>query len=211
MVRRLNAVALNGERPSHEQTRYRLERVMRLFEQAGLRPKIRQTTLDDWLDDHLDGWTESGETVVIVAEPKRQPMPAVGDTSTGSIAEWLAWIEPESAQRERFIEAAESAQRLSSENVVVFAHEDGNRVGAGRAVASNGMVGLYDIKVIDGHRRRGHGDAITRDLMMWAADRSSQVYLQVEAVNHPALALYEGHGFVEVYRYRYRSPARPSR
>ena len=65
MVRRLNSVALHGERPSSEETQDRLEHVVAAFQQAGLRPRIRQTTLDGWLDEHLDGWAETGETVVM--------------------------------------------------------------------------------------------------------------------------------------------------
>ena len=208
MVRRLNSVALHGERPSSEETQDRLEHVVAAFQQAGLRPRIRQTTLDGWLDEHLDGWAETGETVVMVTTATKDRSPESGATSTGSIEDWLAWIQPLSEQTERFVEAAESARRLTADNVVVFAHQDEKPVGAGRAVASGDLVGVYDLKVTDAYQRLGHGNAITSSLLAWAADRSSEIYLQVEAVNQPAMNLYRSLGFVELYRYRYRSPAR---
>ncbi len=208
MVRRLNSVALHGERPSGEETQDRLEQVVAVFQHAGLRPRIRQTTLDDWLDEHLNGWAETGETVVMVRATNTDHSFESGATSVGSIEDWLAWIQPLSEQSERFVEAAESARRLTSDNVVVFAQQDEKPVGAGRAVASDDLVGVYDLTVTDAYQRQGHGNALTRSLLLWAVDRSPEVYLQVEAVNQPAMNLYRSLGFAELYRYRYRSPAR---
>jgi N-acetylglutamate synthase len=54
-------------------------------------------------------------------------------------------------------------------------------------------------------RRRGHARRIIASLAAWAADEGARAAcLEVEAANAPALALYEGLGFREVYRYHYR-------
>ena len=209
MIRRLNSVALHGEQTDADETIRRLGESAEIFHRAGLRPRVRQTTLDAWLDRYLDGWTESGETIVMVATPSVVAPSDAPTVAAHSIEEWVDWVEPRAAHSERFIEAAESARRLPTDNIVVFACDDaGNRVGTGRAVATNGLVGLYDVQVDETDRRRGHGDRITAELMDWAAGRSLSVYLQVEAFNTAALALYERHGFSELYRYRYRSPLR---
>lgn len=206
MIRRLNSVAIHGEHTDHDETQHRLRESAAIFNRAGLRPRVRQTSLDAWLDQYLNGWTESGETIVMVATASADTPPHAPSDEPHSIDDWVEWVGPRAAHPERLIEAVESARRVRADNLVVFAFDAaGDRVGAGRAVETKGLVGLFDVQVDETHRRRGHGDRITAQLMNWAATRSRSVYLQVEAFNSPAVALYERHGFSELYRYRYRS------
>jgi ribosomal protein S18 acetylase RimI-like enzyme len=128
----------------------------------------------------------------------------VGLLSTLTLPDWLAWLSPRAALPERFAEAAESARRIDVDNVVVFSTEGRHIVGAGRAVSTDGLTGLYDISVDTDARRRGHGRSLLKRLMAWAAERSEDVYLEVGALNSAAIELYAGEGFVERYRYRYR-------
>ncbi len=198
-VRRLNSVALHGERPGGAETERRLDVIDRLYRERSLRPAIRQTTMDGWLDEHLSGWTETGDTIVMAARG------STGDVGpTCSVEDWLAWLSPRASLPARFAEAAASARRLDADNVVLFSTEGRHIVGAGRAVSTEGMTGLFDISVDSDVRRRGHGRSLLRRLMAWAAERGEEVYLQVGAVNEPALQLYRSEGFVERYRYRYR-------
>jgi ribosomal protein S18 acetylase RimI-like enzyme len=198
-VRRLNSVALHGEHTDDDETRLRLETVRRLYGEQRLRPLIRETTMDEWISPFLVDWPESGETIVMTAA-------ATGGTvgPAGTIEDWLAWLQPRAALHARFAEAAASARRLPTDNVVLFATQGRNIVGAGRGVSIDGLTGLYDITVDPEYRRRGHGRALLRRLSAWAAERSDLLYLQVAAVNTTAIQLYETEGFVERYRYRYR-------
>jgi N-acetylglutamate synthase len=83
----------------------------------------------------------------------------------------------------------------------------GEPVGFGLAVSESGATGLFDIAIRSGHRRRGHGRRLVEALLAWAAWRGDgQAYLQVTAANAGALALYEGLGFQETYRYGYSVP-----
>jgi ribosomal protein S18 acetylase RimI-like enzyme len=83
--------------------------------------------------------------------------------------------------------------------------EDGAVLGLGLAVADKGMVGLFDILVAPGARRRGVGRRIASALMRWGrAQPALGAYLQVEASNSAAIALYLDLGFQEAYRYHYR-------
>lgn len=202
-VRRINSVALHGERPDTDEVGARLDRVVSIYGDAGLRPMIRQTSLDDWLEDHIRYWSISGETVTMVADP----LPG----STGDVErpeEWVHWIERIHTEEGRRREAVASIRRLEEPNVVMFETVDGERVGSGRAVLIDGYTGLFDIQIVSSLRRRGLGRHITQRLMAWASARGSHtVYLQVRALNQPARGLYESLGFTPLYRYRYRRPA----
>jgi GNAT superfamily N-acetyltransferase len=64
----------------------------------------------------------------------------------------------------------------------------------------------YESVVTDPRRlRRGYARRVIGSLAAWAADRGATgACLEVEAANAPALALYAGLGFRELYSYHYR-------
>lgn len=157
--------------------------------------------MDSWIEPVIDRWTEAGEALVMTVEPRPRD---VG--SSISIEEWLDWLSPRAASAGRLEEAAASARRLDAENIVVTTTARNETVGVARAVSTNGLTGLFDITVDPEHRRRGHARAMIDRLRGWAAERDEQVYLQVAVVNRPAITLYRSMGFVERYRYRYRTP-----
>ena len=134
-----------------------------------------------------------------------EPQPAEVGASI-SIDAWLSWLAPRAVSSGRFDEAATSARSLDADNIVVTTTAAGEIVGAARAVSANGLTGLFDIMVDPARRRRGHARSMIDRLRGWAAERDEEVYLQVAVVNRPAITLYRSMGFVERYRYRYRSP-----
>lgn len=76
----------------------------------------------------------------------------------------------------------------------------------GIAVPWEGTLGLYCVAVDPRYRRRGLGREITT---MLAADHAgATVFLQVEADNAPANALYEELGLRETHRYVHRTAPR---
>jgi ribosomal protein S18 acetylase RimI-like enzyme len=78
------------------------------------------------------------------------------------------------------------------------------RVGDGAvaiAVPGDDLLGLFCIAVAPERRRTGLGRAIVTALCARAPD--ALPYLQVEARNASAIALYQQLGFTEVYRYRH--------
>ncbi len=82
---------------------------------------------------------------------------------------------------------------------------DGQTIAIGRVAAAGGWAGLTAIEVDPGHRRRGLGRAVTGALAAAAADRGlTGLYLQVEAENTVARALYHRLGFTDHHRYHYR-------
>ncbi|MDW6026368.1 GNAT family N-acetyltransferase [Mesorhizobium sp. BAC0120] len=70
------------------------------------------------------------------------------------------------------------------------------------------LAGLFEIATDPGERRQGHARRLVLSALKWARQHGAgQAWLQVEADNGAALALYRSIGFVEIYRYHYRQPA----
>jgi ribosomal protein S18 acetylase RimI-like enzyme len=88
--------------------------------------------------------------------------------------------------------------------------EAGQTIAIGRLAAAGNWAGLSAIETHPGHRRRGLATTVTAALADVAADRGvTGLYLQVQAENAAALALYAGLGFSDHHRYHYRvAPAR---
>lgn len=82
---------------------------------------------------------------------------------------------------------------------------DGEVLGSGMAVLSEHAVGLFGIATASQRRREGHGTAMLCSLLEWAYLFGARcAYLQVEASNAGAIALYRGLGFETLYSYWYR-------
>lgn len=85
---------------------------------------------------------------------------------------------------------------------------DGKVVACGLGVLQCGYIGFYDIVTDAAHRRQGHASRLIDSLLCWAQEQGArQAYLQVMLNNTPALALYAGLGFSELYQYWYRAKA----
>ncbi len=83
--------------------------------------------------------------------------------------------------------------------------ENGLIAGCALGVIQGEWLGIFDVTVDGGARRRGHGERLMRGLMAWGRDAGAEkVYLQVMLGNMPALALYDKLGFREAYQYWYR-------
>jgi ribosomal protein S18 acetylase RimI-like enzyme len=81
---------------------------------------------------------------------------------------------------------------------------DGEPVAIGGTAVEGDWAGVFGMRTLAQHRRKG----LARDILgaLFATARAAGAtrgYLQVEADNTPAVTLYEGFGFREAYRYRY--------
>ncbi|RWP27248.1 MAG: GNAT family N-acetyltransferase [Mesorhizobium sp.] len=90
----------------------------------------------------------------------------------------------------------------------LFALEDGTEPLATLICVHDGdLAGLFEIATDRSVRNQGHGRHLILSALKWARLRGArEAWLQVEADNAPALALYRSLGFDEVYRYHYRRP-----
>jgi GNAT superfamily N-acetyltransferase len=85
--------------------------------------------------------------------------------------------------------------------------QDGLVVACGQYAQEGPLVGLYDIFTAPCARGQGLARALCRHLLAEAAGRGARTaYLQVEADNDAARAVYRGLGFIDAYAYHYRAP-----
>ena len=101
------------------------------------------------------------------------------------------------------------AERLLNSPVPFFAFEltlNGETVACGQIALDNDLVGIYDVFSAPASRGRGHATLLCRHLLAQARARgANHAYLQVEADNVPARAVYSRLGFADAYAYHYRT------
>jgi N-acetylglutamate synthase len=101
--------------------------------------------------------------------------------------------------------AADLLGRIGPRAAYALLRRDGGPVAVGRAVVERGWVGVFGMATRAEARRTGAATAILGALARWGtAAGADRAYLQVEAGNGPALALYAGAGFRLHHRYLYR-------
>lgn len=101
------------------------------------------------------------------------------------------------------------AERLLNAPVPFHAFElwvDGEAVACGQMALEADLVGLYDIFTAAEHRDQGYASLLCGHLLATARDRGARHgYLQVDAENAAARAVYRRLGFADGYAYHYRT------
>ncbi len=109
-------------------------------------------------------------------------------------------------------ERLETLDRIPTPRVFARLDATGGPVAIGACAVEGEWAGVFAMRTDPGHRRQGFARRILLALLSAASDSGARrVWLQVEADNHGAIALYSAAGFEEAYRYRYwgRETARP--
>ena len=104
------------------------------------------------------------------------------------------------------VDGANRVQALSRSPTVVYAavHRDAQDLAAGTASLSHGWASIHGMRTVASARGQGLASQILRGLATVAAQRGlDRVFLQVEADNAAALALYARAGFQTAWRYHY--------
>ena len=151
-------------------------------------------------------WTLERPTIVLTAQlaESDQAAPAGFLATLDAIPapDWLASYHYRGGALPDF-----AVELLSRHDTVTFCTiRHGAQVAAiGRAVVDDGWLGVTAVEVAPAFRRRGLAGELMRQLTRWGlAHGAGRCYLQVDAGNAPALALYAGLGFIEHHRYHYR-------
>jgi N-acetylglutamate synthase len=185
-------------------------------------PFVQPPGLDDALERH--GYLAFDPTRVQVAslgaEPgsPADPLPSAERESPGSPPTELACVPIDEFVREVAAlrgssdeQRAAHLERLAATPLVartIVARNAGRVVACGQAVLDGELAGVFDMVTDDAVRGRGLATRIVAELLSWARRQSAtHAYLQVDAGNAPALAVYRKFGFATAYTYHYR--ARP--
>lgn len=213
--RRLNS--LNFLDPADgADTPSRLEAAGACYLRAGGRMIVRVTPLTPPpVVAELDriGWTHVAETVTMTVDLARLDGAVVAAASVmdeGPRDDWATAM-----RRTGSAKAADPAALVAllgrilpeASLSVVRDRHTGQIAATALGVADRGLVGLFDVGTVAALRRRGYGRSAVLAALAWGYSRGARTgYLQVEAANTRAQALYAKLGFVEVYRGDYRLP-----
>lgn len=208
--KRLNSV--NPLDPSdHDGIEARVERVARRFASYDRPLVFRQSPLAPRpLEAYLDalGWRRFDETIVMTAAMDsldidagmdHLPMRDIGRYVDSSIAVHGR----DQALKPGLTEVLSSIRPPSG--LFVLEDEATGPVSTALCVHDNDLAGLFELATRADMRRAGFGRDVVIAALRWARHRGAETaWLQVESANAPAVALYKGLGFSEVYRYAYR-------
>lgn len=96
------------------------------------------------------------------------------------------------------------ARRLPRPAAFALRERDGRAVATGASVIAGDLAGVFLMRTVPDARRQGHALHILRALMGWARDNgATHAFLQVDADNTPAVALYEHEGLSVLTTYRF--------
>jgi len=188
-----------------------LDRVQEWYDERGL-PALVQVPEADPVDAAVasHGWSQLHVTIVQTAAiaPTLDliaPQPDLWiDITTTPSPEWLSLMHDLDTG-----DPASHVEILTGPERVCFATLRRGReaVAIGRVSIEGRWAGITSVDVPESRRRQGLGAAVMRGLLEWAADQGARAaYLQVRALNEPALALYRRLGFLTHHPYCYRVP-----
>ena len=215
------ARCINAMAPGRLPLADKLRLAQAMFDEAGLPMVFRLTrfTQPETLDAELAaaGWPMLVKTHVLVRP--ELPMPASAAACPAAPAS-LVWQRLDAQAYAAAVGALRSspadqqaahAERLRQSPVPYHGHallrEDGQVVACGQFAREGELVGLYDVFTHASARGQGLAGQLCERLLSLAATEGAKVgYLQVEADNEAALAVYRRLGFVHGYSYHYRQP-----
>lgn len=192
----------------------RLEKAAKRFADYGRPLLIRQTPLTPpALIAFMDaaGWAEAGHTHVMMAELATLPREedALDHLPSRDVGRYVdARIRVAGDDPALKPGLTEVVNAIKPETGLFIFEEPGfGPTAVALAVLDNDLAGLLQMAVAPGRRGRGIGTALLHAALRWAKLKGArQAWLQVEAGNVPALALYRRAGFKDIYDYSYRGP-----
>jgi len=85
---------------------------------------------------------------------------------------------------------------------------DGTVMACGQTAQEADLVGVYDVFTHPDARNQGLSSLLCERMLSFSASQGAKTgYLQVDALNEPALKVYRRLGFADAYRYHYREQA----
>lgn len=166
--------------------------------------------LPDRLSVDLPGWERTPDILVLTADLSGNHALDVPVTATPE----EAWLSAYHFQGRPLPPAAPAVLSAVLDGELGFGRiqKGGEVVAIARGAVTSApdgtrWLGLTAVEVAETQRRQGVGRRICAGMAAWGHQHGAQrMYLQVDARNDAALALYRSMGFTEHHRYRYASP-----
>lgn len=188
-----------------------------VFAEVGLPMVLRITPFSRpaGLDEHLDGlgYHRLDDTRVMVAPNcpvVAEPLPdglQLQRLDPAEFAEVVGALRGSPAGQRVAMAQRLAASPVPYQGWVLRRPEDGTILACAQSAAEAELVGLYDVFTHPVARGQGLARRLCGQLLAQAHAAGARVaYLQVEADNAPARAIYHRLGFADAYAYHYRSP-----
>lgn len=158
------------------------------------------------LSEHLRarGYYPTHGTVVMTGAAVGQADPAASLSSAPDPAFEAVFVASAAGNAADARERLDALSRIPAPARFARLDLDGQTAALGAIAVDGEWVGIFGMRTAPGHRRKGLARRILRVLLNEAqALGARRAYLQVEADNAPAIALYAGLGFTPAYGYRY--------
>ena len=185
-----------------------LDAVEAWFEARGLPPRFKLTDgvvapADLPRRLALRGYRAVKETVVMLGPTGGEGDPALRVTAAPDAA-FEAVFTATAGDPEDGRERLDALGRIPAPARFARLDIDGAPAAIGCAAIGGGFAGVFGMRTAPDHRRKGLARRVLRALLAEAAGLDARrAWLQVEADNTPAIALYADEGFEPAYRYRY--------
>lgn len=203
------ARSVNAIYPSTREVGEKIGYCERLYAQAGLPLLFRMTPFvsPPQLDEHLArlGFERFEATAVESAAIDPAKLDAA-DAREESLDAWVQAVGELRGSPPAHVQSHLARLKdLPLAKRAFCIEEGGSVIATGLTIVEDGHAGLFDIVTHPGQRRRGCARRIVASLLKAAWEMGARTsYLQVEAGNTPARALYAQFGFAERYQYWYR-------
>jgi len=178
------------------------------FAARGLAPRFKLTDgvfAPDDLPERLAarGYALCKETIVMLGSTGGEGDPAVRVTASPD-ATFEAVFTATAGDPEDGRERLDALGRIPAPARFARLDIDGAPAAIGASAIGGGFAGVFGMRTTPDHRRKGLARRVLRGLLAEASALSAErAWLQVEADNAPAIALYADEGFEPAYRYRY--------
>lgn len=210
--RRLNS--LNPLDPSDTRDiEIRLEKAAKRFADYGRPLLVRQTPLAPPPLIHVmdaAGWANIGRTVVMMADlatlPRDEGLDHLPSRDVGRFVDARIRVAGDDPALKPGL--TEIINAIKPEAGLFIVEEPGfGPTAVTIAVQDNDLAGILQLGVAEARRGQGLGTAILHASLRWAKLKGARkAWVQVEADNAAARALYARAGFHDVYEYSYRGP-----
>lgn len=160
------------------------------------------------------GWSQHTPTLVMTA-PMDQALSALTAADAGGdvlltphlLPAIDAVIRDTAASAAEYAERRGIADRTPQPRRFALLERDGAAAATGLCVIVANHAAVFLMRTHPAHRRRGLARTILSALLDWAhTEGAMHAFLQVEAANAPAIALYRDAAFEPAYSYRYWRP-----